>query len=77
MSSFGQISCSVEVATELRKAARMIRVLVRNENGVEAFGISINGGEAAKSFFASESSFEEKGSTIGFEQRGIARAAGS
>ena len=77
MSRFREICRGAPVAEKLRKAAGMIGVLVRNQDGVEAIRFDAQRSEAAERFLAAKASVDEKARALGFEQRGIARTAGS
>lgn len=76
-SSLRKIGSCPEVAQKLGESAGMVGVLVRNEDGVHAIGIFVEGGEAAKRFFAAEAGIDEETSALGFKQRGVSGAAGS
>jgi hypothetical protein len=77
MRRFGEIGGGAPVAEKLRQAAGVIGMLVGNEDGVEAIGRDAQRGEAAERFLAAEAGVHEKAGALGFEQRGIARTAGS
>ena len=71
--SFREIRGSAPVSEKLRKAARVVRVLVGNENAVDAFGGGIvERGETAKSFFAAKTGVDREAGALGFKQRGVA-----
>src|SRR6185437_6373121 len=55
----------------------MIRVLVRNENRINALRIFIQCRQAPKSFLAPQPRIHQQASAFRFEQRGVPRAAGS
>jgi hypothetical protein len=55
----------------------MVGMLVRDENSVEALRARpAEGFKPPENFPASYSRVDEEGSAFGFEQRGVARAAG-
>jgi hypothetical protein len=56
----------------------MVRVLVSNKDGIDPVGTrAAEGLKAAENFLAAEASVDEESGVLGFEQRGVARAAGS
>lgn len=72
VSALREVGSRAPVTQELRKAAGMIGVLVRNEDGVNVAGGMIKRGEATKSFFAAKTCVDQETSALGFKQCGIA-----
>jgi len=62
-------------AENLREAVAVVRVLVGDEDGVEAVDVALDGGEAGESFALSEAGVNEDAGSFGFEQGEIARTA--
>ena len=61
---------------DLRKAAGMVGVLVRNQDAVEPFRLDVGRFHPAKEFFAVDAGVHQEAGALGFEQRGVARASG-
>lgn len=71
----GQVGSRLPMPEELREAASMIRVFVRDEDAVEAFRLDTQGAQAAQSLLATEAGVNQEARMLGFEQSGIARTA--
>src|SRR5208282_1592611 len=68
---------AVEFARHLRRAARMVGVLVSDQDGVHALGArAAQRFEAPQHFLLAKAGVDEEGGAPGFEQRRVARAAG-
>jgi hypothetical protein len=51
-------------------------MLVRDEDGVQLFGVFVNGGEASQDVALAEAGIDEDASLFGADEGGISRAAG-
>jgi hypothetical protein len=60
----------------LRKAVAVVGVFVSDQNGVEAIKLPADSGKAGQGFAFSKAGVNEDAGAFGFEQRGVARAAG-
>jgi len=66
------------VAREHGDGAGMVGVLVSNKDGVDTVGTrAAESFKATENFLAAEASVDEESGVLGFEQRSVARAAGS
>jgi hypothetical protein len=61
----------------LREAGAVIGVLVGDEDGIDTIKIAFDSGKARERFAFSEAGVYEDAGAFGFEQREIARTAGS
>ena len=78
MSRLGEIRRAIEQARQLRDAAGMIGVLVGDQDAVDAIGLRpAERLQAAQQFLLAKSCVDEEGGVLSFEQRAVARAAGS
>ena len=73
-----EIGRALPIARELRETVAMIGMLVRDQDGVDVLGTAAaEGFESAKHFAAAKASVNQESGVFGFEQRAVARAAGS
>ena len=78
MRRLGQVRGAVPVARELRDGVGMVGMLVGDQDAVHALRLlAAERFESAQKFLAAESGVNEEGGALGFEQRRVARAAGS
>ena len=78
MRRLGEVRGAVPEARELRDGAGMVGMLVGDQDGVDALGLrAAQRFKAAQNFLAAQASVNEEGGALGFEQRRVARAAGS
>jgi len=74
----GEVGGAFPVARELGDGAGMVGMLVGDQDDVNALGLAAaESFKAAKNFLAAEAGIDEEGGAFGFEQRRVARAAGS
>src|SRR6185437_7117696 len=70
-----EICGSAPMIQKLRQAARMVRVLVRNQYAVNSLWSFSERRQASQRFLAAESCVHQKASTLRFEQRSVAGTA--
>jgi hypothetical protein len=72
----GDVERGFPEAEDLREAVAVVRVLVGDEDGVEAVDVALDSGEARQGFALPEASVNENAGSFGLEQREIARTTG-
>jgi hypothetical protein len=73
---FGDVQRRLPHAEHLRQAVAVVRVFVRNEDGVEMLNIFFDGCEPCQRFALAQSGVHEEAGALGLEQRDVARTAG-
>ena len=74
----GEVGGAIPFARHLRGATGMVRVLVGDQDGVQAFGaLAAKRFKASQRFFAANAGINEESGVLSFEQRRVARAARS
>ncbi len=66
----------VEQAGQGHQAADVIGMLMRDEDGIQLFGVFLNGGEAGQNVALAEAGIDEDARFFGADESGISRAAG-
>ena len=78
MGRLGEVGRAAPVTRQLRDGGGMVGMLVGDQNSVDAVGLgAVERFKAAEKFLAAKPGVDEEGGAFGFEQRGVARAAGS
>jgi hypothetical protein len=73
---FGHIKRRFPKPEDLRQAVAMVRMFVRDQDSVEVFKFSPDGGQARERFPFTQPGVNKDAGAFGFEQRQIARTAG-
>ena len=72
---FGEIHRGAPLAEDLREAANMIAMFVRDHDAVESVDQALDCSQPPQRFFFAETRIHQETRPLGFEQRAIARAA--
>jgi hypothetical protein len=72
----GHVKRRLPQAQDLRESIAVIGVLVGDEDGIEMFEVTLDGGESSESFAFAEAGVYKDAGTFRFEQGEIARTAG-